>query len=344
MKKKRGYISIIALIIMSVLMIMGLYLGYIAKLQFSILASTKNNIQSYYMSEGKIYFSLYEEKYYKDQLCPILEETFRNKKFNLSSNTIVLDNKDLEKDDIANKVEVSFRDKDKRKELVLTTNSNHYGIETKVIGSGTIVNELFEIEKSILDQSSINYQYGNKLEKLLLKLYNEISINNCNKPENIYGIELFSFDNVYISKKDNSIFEMSSFRDTMINPYVERFDKKEIFVVLKSQEERYVKFHIGEPNSIYEDIELSGIIYVEGDIIISSNLNFNGIIIVMDGEIIIDIEDKPTIKGIVIINNKNNNDHINQNINIVYNRDYVYQYGTFLPGFIDIKLDLIKSN
>lgn len=342
MKARSGFISIICLIVMSVMMTMILYLESTTGLQHLILNSTVNNIQSYYLAEGKIYMILNEDKYYFNQLYPILTEYFRAIPFSKPPKDILIDEEDLELGDKMNRVKVIIVDKDNKKELRLIAKSDSNGLKATVTAYIKLFNEIFEKEVSILDTSLIEAECKEELKDLLLNISENINIKDCNKSKNIYGIESIDFNNIILDR-GSSGFTISAYRDAMVIPYVERFNEKEIFIIARSFGEYLTNFFIGDTDTIKEAIKLSGIIYVEGNIIISKDFQFNGIIIVKDGDIRIADDIKVDIKGIIILDNIDNNDFL-KCPDILYSRHSVYKYGTYLPGFIETKIDLIKGN
>lgn len=344
MKTRKAYISIIALLIMSVLMIMTLYLIYSAKLEYLILDSSNSNTQSYYQSEGKIYMSIYDEKYYSTQLYPILTEYFRTYPLQIQPKDITIDNEDLEYGDMMNKVKVSIVEKNSQKQLNLTAESDCKGIKTIATSSISIINNLFERGDPVLSSDLIDNKDKKFFEDLLEKISKGISIDNCNIPRNIYGVQSTNYNEIALHKKDASSLELSSYRGSMTNPYVERFDCKEVIIVIMSSDDLPVNFYIGEITNLNEKIDISGIIYVEGNITISSNFKFNGIIIVKNGEIIVESNKKPHIRGMVIMDNLLDYNLFTEKVDIVYDRYSIYKYGTYLPGFIDLKINVIKSN
>lgn len=343
MKTRRAYISVIALIVMSVLMIMTLYLIHTTKLEYLILNSIKNNTQSYYQSEGKIYMSIYDEKYCSTQLYPIITDYFREYPFQTPSKDIILNKDDLEYGDMISIVKVDIVKKDGKRLLNLIAESDCNGIITSVKSSISLFNELFEIGDPILAPNLIDNNLKD-FESLVKKISKEIDIDSCNIQRNIYMMKSTNYSEIILERKDTGNYQISSYRETMTNPYVDRFDDKEVILIIKEYGVDPINLFIGEINGINENIEISGIIYVEGNIIISSNFKFNGIMIVKDGEIIVEANEKPNIRGIIILDNLYDYDELIGKIDIVYDREIIYKYGTYLPGFIDLKIDVIKNN
>lgn len=343
MGKRKGFISIIALIIMSVLLTMVLYLGYISKLEYLILNVNNYKTQAYYQSEGKIHLALYDERYYLDQLYPNILDVFRTNNFSTLSKRVIIDDLDLEFGDDIEKVMLGFLDKNDRIEMNIMADSNNNGVRSKLTSSGTIVSKIFETEYPVLSPNLVDEKYKEELGKLLVSIGKDISIYNCNKPETMFGMESTNFSKITLKKRDNDNYEISSIRETMISPYVERFNKEEVFIIARNHRGEKLNFFIGNPDNPSKTIKLSGVIFVEGNIIISDNLQLKGIIIVKNGEIIINSINKPYIEGLIIMDNMKDYDDFIKKIDIIRVRHIIYKYGTYIPGFLDPKLTVIKG-
>lgn len=343
MKKRKGFISIIALILMYVILSMVLYLGYISKIEYLIVNGSNHRIQSYYQSEGKIYLALYDEKYYLDQLYLNILDVFRTNNFGTTSKKVIINDEDLNFGDDIKDIIIKFIDKDNRINMNIVANSNVNGVKSKLESSGTIVNKLFEMGYPILYPNILDEKYKGNLKDLLKVINENISIHNCYKSEDMFALESTSFNRLVLEKEDKDNYTIYSTREAMENPHIEGFNKKEIFIVAKKNGSEKLEFLIGNPNLGSNNIELSGILYVEGDIIISSKFEFKGIIIVKDGKIINTSINKPKIYGLVIADDiENYNDFVEKN-NIIGSKYVIYKYGTYLPGFLDPQLTMIKT-
>ncbi|MDR7856132.1 hypothetical protein [Tissierella sp.] len=341
MENRKGYISVIALIIMSVLMIMSLYLGYIIKLEHFILESTTDNIQAYYYSEGKILMSLLEGKYYDNQLCPMLEEHFRSLPFPTFTKDIVIDEEDLEQGDDMKKVKVVITEKDGKKVLKLISDSNMKGLKAKVTSTVSLFNELVDNGKSpLLPNLVLDFQKKD-FNLLLNKIIKDIDIHNCNRPSNIYGMESSMYSRIDLYKK-GSKFVIAASRDNMQEPYIEEFAGKAMFLVAKKYDETPVNFFVGDSSNL--EVDISGVLFVEGNLIITSKFKFNGIIVVVNGGIIIDTLERPSIKGLLISDELLDHNYLSEKADIAYDRFSIYKYGTLVPGFLEPKINLMKSD
>lgn len=341
MKREKGFISIIALIIMSVLLPMVLYLGHISSLEYLILNASSNKTQSYYQSEGKIYLSLYDESYYLEMYSNIVD-VFRRNNFSTKLKRVVLEDSDLYFGDNLKNVRLSFVDNNQNIEMNIVADSNINGVKTNLTSSGKIVNEIFETKYPALFPNLVSEEHREDLYKFLVHLNDNINIGNCNRPQTMFGTESRNFSQVILNNIGSNNYEIASTRENMIDPHIERFNKREVFIIARNNGNEKLSFHIGSPNSESNTVELSGVIFVEGDMIISSDFKFKGIIIVVDGEIVVNSNTKPNLQGLIIMNNISD-EKIFKEIDIIRSRSMIYKYGTYLPGFLDPKITVIKG-
>lgn len=340
MKNRKGYISIVALIVMAVSMILILKMIFLNNQQSHITNSRENNIQSYYLSEGKILMSLYVEKYYDAQLYPMVLDIFRKSNYATEMNHVTIDKSDLGDYDNKAYVNLSVNDSKNRKELVLKSQSNYKGNNTSTKARATLVNELFEIKESILSMDTIEEEYKRDLEKLLTNIEKNISTENINNFNTLHTKEIFEFNKISLKKVDETNCNILCKRDTMLKSNIEGFDKREVFILIKAFEDNKSTLHIDCSD---RPITLGGIIYIEGDMEISGEFTFNGIIIVKGGKIKINSEIKPIVNGMMILYDNENIIEVNKNMDLQYYGFTVYKYGNLLPGFFDIKLKSIKN-
>lgn len=339
MKKRKGYVSIIALIVMSVSMIMILDMIVSNTLQHEMAASRCDSIQSYYLAEGKVLMSLYEDKYYRDQLYPVIVDYFGKSNIGSASKSVLIDGKDLEGDDTSQHVRVYFPKEEVRKTIFLVGESNYKGIVTSVKSSITLLNEVFEIHQPILSMDIIEDEYKKDLENLMLNIEKNITTKNIYYPLSSYAKETYNYSDVSLKVVGKRNYNLICSRETMTHPDIEGFNNGIVYIVIKPFEDKRTNFHIdcsGLPAS------LSGIMYIEGDLEITGDFSFNGIIIVKDGQIKVNGEVKPVVKGLMILYDSENIVKVNNEIDLQYDSFPIYKYGSFIPGFIDLDLKLIK--
>jgi len=330
------------LIIMTIVLIMASYLGYTTKLEHLILVSTNNELQSYYLTEGKILMSLYGD-YYDKSLHPIILDTFRNNSFkNIKS--FAINKSDLNESDNYENVSVSFADLDNKKSIVLKTEAEYRGRKTNMVATGTLVNDFFETNNPILNFETIGDSNEESFNQLLLGIFDDLSIDFTGNPLDTYLREINNYEEIRLNQNDDKTYSIISSRETMGEPYVENFDKNEFILIIRDEEDIRPSLILGEQEQEDTTMDLNGLIFVDGNIIISKNVNFNGIMIVKDGEIDVVSEKKLKINGIFICNNQMNRENKEGKIDVSYNKKYIYKYGTYLPGFLNLEINALKLN
>lgn len=346
MKKRKGFVSIISLIVMAVLYIMVLYLLCSTELGYQILAATISKNQSYYQSEGKLYMSIYDEKYYTNQLYPSILKEFRKEGPKIKDHKLLIDINDLEPGDNLEKVKVSFLDEEDKFKLKLVAESNFNNTNTAVTSIINLVNEMFEMNQSVLTLDLIEEKYKQGFEELFKLICEEISISSCNQSSNITGVEYLNYNKVILNKKSDKNYEILALRESMEDPRIEPINKDEVFIICKPFNDNPINLFIGsldDENNSNGKIDLSGIIFVEGDLVISQDFDFKGIIIIKSGTILVDPKISSKIQGLIIIENINDLDEFIRETGIIHSRHTMYKYGTYIPGFLDVKIDLIKG-
>ena len=344
MRKRDGFISVIALIIMSILLLMVLYLGYTSQLEYLILNSSTSKTKGYYQSEGKLYLSLYDEIYYNNQLYLNIIDYFRNDGTSSRPKAVIIDDSDLEYGDSENIVELKYFEKGKRKMMDMTAESINDGIASKLTSSSTLVHEIFESGYSILSHETVDEKHREELGEILLQINEEINVDNCYRPESLFGVDLNQYNNIVFKKSGKNNYELSCERDTMDKPYVVGYSGEEAIIIARKPENMELDFYIGEPDISTGAIDLSGILYVNGNIIISEKIHIRGILIVENGEIIMKTNERAKISGLLIMNNMENYDDFIEKTDIIQEKRFTYRYGTYLPGFLDPKAYLMKNN
>lgn len=342
MNGKKGFISIIALVTISILLVMSLYLLNISQLENLILNAGDNKTKSYYQSEGKIHLSLCDDKYYSDQLYLNLIQVFRANNFGTLSKKVTINEEDLDFGDDKKDIWLKFTDKENRIIMDIIANSNVNGVKSEVTSSGPVVNHLFEASNPIVSLNSLEEIEKNNLQDLLENIKENISIHNCYKNDSVFGIELENFNECRLSRKNNGNYKISSKRDKMMNPHVDNFVQNEIFIIARGKENEKFEIFLGDPEE-ESNINLSGIIFVEGDLIISNDFEFRGIVVVVNGKILNEFNKQFKIEGLLITDSMEDYNDFIENNNIIYARDMIYRYGTYLPGFLDPKISVIKG-
>lgn len=344
MDRKKGFISIVTIIVMSILLAMSLHLVTISGMEHLILSAGNKKTQSYYQAEDKIYLALCDDKYYSNQLNKHLIDFFRSEKLNTKAKKILINENDLNFGDRNKDVFLEFvYDKDDKVNMNLLATSDIKGISSLVKSSGPVVNELFENGDGILSFDLVEKNQVENLGKLLEKINEDISSHNSYEIQADLLMELKEINQVKLNKKSNKCYEITSKRNSMVNSMSQGFIKDKIFIIARGKEDEKLEFILGNAEDFESNIVLEGIIFVEGNLIISNNFDFKGIIIIKNGDLINEFKKECNIEGLLIMDKIRDYDDFIKKNTIIKSRYFIYKYGTYLPGFLDPKITLIKG-
>lgn len=341
MNNDKGFITIIALLTMAIILISALFLIYTSNMEYLIVISSQNNIQAYYLGESKIHMVLGKEEYYYGQLVPRIETYLKYGRLGkFYDRRIVLDNKDLFEGDNNGVVKVSFTEENNRRILELETYSTYSGITKNVLAKTTMINDFFEMGIPVV---SIEYVLQDKIrefENYMLYLQEEIEI--PEQSNGLIGIETMDYDNIkFIKNLDNRI-DIEFFRNDIEEP-IKRVSlvDNEIFLLARNN---YVYPTLSiESEKDADKLTLKGILYIEGDLIIHGDFEFYGILILNNGQLLMEPSSQVKIEGVLLLNSYCGNFLDSKNIQINYNLDEIREYGVYIPKFIDPKIQVIKS-
>lgn len=332
--KRNGFISIIVIFIMIVIMISTIYLNYLTTLQSMMELSSRDKIQSYYNAENKINKVFYDSKYYDNKLKPAIIDHLKYPTSPTYQKAIInIDNSDKDCNDSINTVNARFYDTGTREYFELTTESKYNGITNQIKATGPIVKDIFEIGGLPL----LSYDLDFNTCKDISSFYDEIedNLNLDSIPTNIKGLNTFDYNKIVVKTNNSTLNNLTKIRNE--TQVTESFGK-EVFFIIKNKIYTPIELVIEDGNNGRVQ-DLYGIIYLEGDLVISSNFNFCGILILKGGDIIVNTTTKPKFTGIIITDG--NTDFI-EDIELKHNRWYIYKYGIYLPGFLDPRIEISK--
>lgn len=325
---RKGSVTVLSLLIMAIILLTSLSLIYMTKLQSHINSSSGHKIQSLYLAELKLNKVLFDDKYYKNKLLPSIEAYVKTPTSNSNLKAkIYMDKNDLDTDDDNNFVDIEFFvNKEKKHMMEVMSKSCYNGVENEVRAYGTLINDLYHYG----DGKVVSKLNNNDVVDFIENLGKKISTDNL--PSNITGIKTFDKDYINIDYKNityNTLKYTGKTSDIT----------EEIFLVIKNKLYTPIILHIGEINK--NKIKLKGVIYLEGDLVISTEFQLNGILILKGGQIIVNTDTKPLFKGIIITDGEEDYEDI---ITIQTNYQDMCKYGLYLPGFIEPKIEIIKKH
>src|SRR5690606_38397845 len=123
------------------------------------------------------------------------------------------------------------------------------GFTSNAIANGTIVNDLFEMNKNPLVSYNLDSDTCSKLDLLFKNIYDNIHINDL--PEGIKGIHTYDHNILKLRKVDSKLKELIKIRNEVES--IETFDK-DIFFIIKNKINTPVELIIDN------NLDLSGII------------------------------------------------------------------------------------
>ncbi|TCS91330.1 hypothetical protein EDD65_102265 [Keratinibaculum paraultunense] len=302
--------------------------------------SSQNNVQAFYVAEGKILMAINNPKYFDNLILPEIKEYLKNDKIiDNNKEYIVLDDEDLMEGDSDNKINLFFYEEENREKLKLQTQTSYNKIKRKADANLTVINQLFEMGLPIL---SPNLLEGNaKLyEEYMDFLQQKIYIPTLE--EDIMPIEIDNYEIIKIFNDMDRRTYVELYRNNISSSINKRLIdiKDRVFILVRNNKIKGTKMVI-ESNNINDILELKGIIYVEGDIYICSDVIFDGILIVNNGSIYIESDSNFMLSGILLGDDADKMLY-DKRVKLDYNLHEIKRNGVYLPGFIEPNIEYIK--
>ncbi|MCF6460079.1 hypothetical protein [Clostridium sp. Cult3] len=338
----KGFISILALLVMATILVSSLFLSYSSNLEYMILNSSKNNTQAFYLAEGKILMVLNKDKYYKDMLLPRLEEYLKKGRIaDPDKKIIILDDEDMIEGDNYNRINLSFSKEDNRRLIELQTQAIYNNIKRKAIAKLTIINEIFEMGLPVVSTSILKNEKTEIYMGYMDYLQQEIQIPPLNS--DMMGIEAMDYDRINIIKRIDNQTNVELYRNSIEMPIKGyTLNREKVFLLAQNTGNgiTIVSILSEVPSDL---IVLKGIMYVEGDLKVYNDMEFNGILIVNGGKIFVEPNIKAKFNGIVL--GENAEELLDyEDVEVNYSIHEIKNNGIYLPGFIDPKVEVIKIN
>lgn len=336
----KGFVTIISLLVMVIILISTLLLIHTSNLEYLVVNSTINNVQSYYMVEGKIDLLLYNEKYYYNEIFPRIETYIKyNRLSPFYNRKILLDREDLLEGD-NNIVTIDFFNDNGKMIMELEASDKYRGISNKLISKITILNEFFEMALPIISKDYITEDKISDYERYTDYLQREIKIPATNS--DIIGVEAINYEEIVLKKDLNNRISIEHYRNNIENPIKkEIITNNRLFLLVKNNSLVPTTLSIKSEDNL-EKITIEGVLYIEGDLEIYCNIDFSGVLIVNKGKFYIDPSVEAKFQGEVFLIDSIEEIEYNDKIHISYSLRDIRKYGIYLPKFIDPKVQLIK--
>ncbi|MFY9612836.1 MAG: hypothetical protein WAQ12_04775 [Tissierellaceae bacterium] len=353
--KRKGFISVMALLLLTVILASSTYMLYIFSTQTTIASNSHKNIQARIATEDKAKRLIYDEESFNNLVLPEIYHIMRNKnppyKNTLTSNNMPASNKitlpsdsplasnvksatiRLEGSDSMLQRQVVPDNYHETTSLILRLETDYQGVKNLVEFKGRVINRLFEIEEAFVTQDRLeDEELVDEFHSLMDLIKAEIFKHDAKGTPSAIAM---NFDgDVTIDEK----YITGSLGDT--NNFYGHTGKHVFINVKNLKDERpslEVK-HQTDPNRL---IKIRGNIYCEGDLVISSPFELEGNLILNGGSLTLNTNEKPLVKGKVFF--RGEGDLKFEDIKLKTEKKYVYRFGSYLPGFIDVEIIVIKK-
>lgn len=346
---RRGSIALILILMMTFVLSACMYMIYLVRIQSHIVSNSEKSVQARIMVDGDIHRVLYDKTRFEDLLLPEIYKILRNRlppySFKDSDKDGVPDGQTIKVDmdsiqslnlrleaskEVMGKNYKSHENFADDTSIIMRFKTDFQGRKGMVEVKAKIINSLFEIEESYIDDFLI---LGNNLS------------DSFNTLMDTFEKDIFDFD-----PKGSSLVEQINLDENariddryIVNDcgnIIKTYNCSNSYLLLniKSREEKVV---IELRNNNVEKLTIKGNIYCEGDLIVSTPFELQGNLILNNGSLIVNTDIKPIFKGKIF--HRGNGDVDREKIQLLSEKRYIYRYGSYLPGFLDFQVYVIKS-
>lgn len=333
--KRDGFLLINILILLVIISVTATYLIDVSFTQNILGISYQDKVQADYLSEIKLNRLYYDDDNFESYIKPFVVNHMKYPTMTKYNNFSL--NLDFNDDDIDGSIDGKFYMNNNRKYLELSTETNYNGFKSNMKVLGPVVKDLFETCNEVDSTFPLlSIRTCPNLLSYLEELRDSLEVSII--PSDLEGLFVFDYERVRVNSKSRTLEELHLERKGLV--VTKTFDKN-IFFIIKNELNKPIQLEVGLDNK-FDPLRLSGIIYVEGDLVISGSFEFNGILILNgeDSKIIVNSPVKPIFNGIIFTAGEMVD---LDSISLEYDKDYVYRYGVNLPGFIDPKVEVVKK-
>lgn len=352
--QRKGFISVVALLIMTLILVSCVFMFHLVKVQSYIASNSQKNIQSRIIRDESINRLIYDKYNVETIIIPEIYKMLRNERppyLKIGSSGVPEGTKlsidkgdNLSRNIKSAKIRLQGTEKnlkisnipdnfEETTNIIIDVETEYEGIKNNVEVRGTVINEIFEIEESFITESRIiELNLDEEFKELINSIEEEI-FDYDPKPPSYY---------VKVNLEEDGYINENYITETLgnINRTYGHIGKL-VAINIKASDNKRPIIEIKYNNSINDKILIKGNIYCEGDLIVSSPFELDGNLIINGGNLIVKSETKPIISGKIIYNGSEvfNPD----NVVLKTNKRSIYLYGSYLPGFLDMNIDVIKN-
>lgn len=314
------------------------FLLYMGNLQLSLSKSSTKSIKSNYYTEDMVNRIIYDENKFNEYFVNTILTESRGYFYDDSITQV---QKDIVKNENFSSCKIKI-DKETKK-MNLTLNHIYNDIKTIFEININLVNEIFDMGNPIINLASMEgnerescEEYFNFMEEEIFRCEPRLDIE-------LSGVSIYRYnilDNAKILIDDNRkvLYDL----ENNIEKNILNFTNQILLLNIKSLGENnniYTSLELGEEKNL-EKIKLKGVLYIEGDLIINQDLDFEGVIVINNGNLFVENDINVKIMGIILYRGEEDLDL--ESIDVIYDKNLIYTYGSYLPGYINPRVELIK--
>lgn len=332
--RRKGSSFIFVIIIFAMIFMISSYMLTVVFMQSKMSIASADKLQAYYAADSKLKRVMYDDTYRSEIVKEIINSSRnirRNEKPDIGMN-ISLSSDHVHQEDKIENVRVNTEYLDGKLNLKYVSRSDYKGFKSEIVKYVNMINPVFESGRLPL----ISYDLDFDTCVLLDDLYKEIEdgIDTAVVHEKMKFVDTFDSHSIELKSIDSNRYSITTNKNH-ISFKEEVIKSKFPDIGINIRNNIYVPIDLRVEDSDCGILTLNGVIYLEGDLVISGGFNFNGVLVLkgQESKIVVNSDIIPEFKGIILT--EGNTDFI-EHINLQYEESYIYKYGIYLPGFLRI--------
>jgi len=329
--KRNGFATMIVLIIGFACMTTAIFALETIVVQSSLVGNRHDNIQAELTLEKEIMDLIYNSE---DLLDQIKEAVCEPGNPNLMKINIPFETEEM--DGEGGEIIFGYCDEE-RLIYNMSISGNRNGVLDHITATGHIFNPIIDhCNDGLVCMEGKSLEEWDAVSVLVEDM--KLSFNSDLVPSDFFLASNFLENHVIIKAKSSGYRNIELVRENSSTRY--KFWNGRIVLFKRFDGFNRDLVRIEKDSSSLISGSVTGVIYLEnGDIIMSDDVIFNGVIILGNGRLLKEGNLDSYVNGKVIVNSHYKPD---QGVNIVYHPEKVRQMSSFLPGFISPTIDSIR--
>lgn len=344
---KKGFISFFSLILLTLVLLTSTYILYLGRLQTHIVMNSNKNIQARILTDHMLNKLLYQEDNFERIILPEIIRIVRLKlppySFKDTDGDGIPDGNSLtipsyiDTESIIKKATIRLEGSEgafrleplpanfhEETGMVLRLETEYQGIRNEIIARGEIINKIFEIEESYITEVNLKEDLIEDFYSLMA--YMDERILDHDPKTSINKFNLRAQGRIGKNKIEEIAEDGTKTTYSYANPVQINIKGEDSSWEIDSQDGSKIK--------------LLGNIYCQGQLIIRSPLELEGNLILDNARLVVEADTKPIIRGKILAKNSQLDREM---LDLKPEKKYIYRAGSYLPGFIRLKINVIKK-